>query len=272
MTDSKITDLSALTGANLATDDSFEMVDKSDTTMAATGTNKKMSADEVAIGLATTLGVVGRDKIWDTKGDLVAATGADAASKLAVGSTGQVLIPDSSQSTGLKWAYRARVLDEAHADAGSASSTAEQTLASLTLPGGIIAAGDHLRFVAFGDRLNNSGGNVDYTWKFKIGATTVISNGAVTLAAGANRTPWSVTCDVMFGSTTAERVLWQLLASSSGTTAPQTAVAQSGQRYGTASEDTASSLTVALTCQLSVSNANADVILHAATLEHIPKG
>jgi hypothetical protein len=47
------------------------------------------------------------DTIWDTKGDLAVATGADAASKLAVGSNGQVLTADSTQTTGIKWAAAA---------------------------------------------------------------------------------------------------------------------------------------------------------------------
>ena len=40
----------------------------------------------------------------DAKGDLVAGTGADAFSRLAVGTNGQVLTADSAESTGLKWA------------------------------------------------------------------------------------------------------------------------------------------------------------------------
>jgi hypothetical protein len=49
-------------------------------------------------------GGVASDAIWDTKGDLAVATGADTASKLAVGSNGQVLTADSAQTTGVKWA------------------------------------------------------------------------------------------------------------------------------------------------------------------------
>jgi hypothetical protein len=40
----------------------------------------------------------------DAKGDLVAGTGADAFSRLAVGTNGHVLTADSAQATGLKWA------------------------------------------------------------------------------------------------------------------------------------------------------------------------
>ena len=48
-------------------------------------------------------GSVATDTIWDTKGDLVAASGADAAAKLPVGSNGQVLTADSTQTLGVKW-------------------------------------------------------------------------------------------------------------------------------------------------------------------------
>lgn len=40
----------------------------------------------------------------DAKGDLIAGTGADAFSRLAVGTNGQVLTADSTTATGLKWA------------------------------------------------------------------------------------------------------------------------------------------------------------------------
>jgi len=49
-------------------------------------------------------GGVATDVIWDTKGDLAAATGGNTASKLAVGTDGHVLTADSAQATGIKWA------------------------------------------------------------------------------------------------------------------------------------------------------------------------
>lgn len=103
MTDKKISELTALAGTGIATTDLFVTVDVSDTTMAATGTDKKMTAAEVAIALATTLGLVGIDKIYDAKGDLPVGTAADTAAKLAVGSNGTVLTAASGQSTGLQW-------------------------------------------------------------------------------------------------------------------------------------------------------------------------
>lgn len=75
----------------------------------AVGTNNfVLTADSAqTLGVkwaAAASGAVATDAIWDTKGDLAVATGADAASKLAVGSDGQVLTADSAQTTGVKWA------------------------------------------------------------------------------------------------------------------------------------------------------------------------
>lgn len=40
----------------------------------------------------------------DAKGDLIAGTGADAFSRLAIGTNGQILTADSAETTGMKWA------------------------------------------------------------------------------------------------------------------------------------------------------------------------
>lgn len=46
---------------------------------------------------------VAHDTIWDTKGDIVAATAADTATKLAVGANGSKLTPKSGDATGIAW-------------------------------------------------------------------------------------------------------------------------------------------------------------------------
>ena len=48
-------------------------------------------------------GSVATDAIWDAKWDLAVGTWANTASRLAVGTNGQVLTADSAEATGLKW-------------------------------------------------------------------------------------------------------------------------------------------------------------------------
>lgn len=68
---------------------------------------------------------VATSTIWDAKGDLAAGTGADAASRLAVGANDTALTADSAQATGLKWvAYQA--LSDAAGEIGYAQVTANQ--------------------------------------------------------------------------------------------------------------------------------------------------
>ena len=48
-------------------------------------------------------GNIATDPIWDAKGDIAVGTGANTASRLPVGSNGQVLTADSGEATGTKW-------------------------------------------------------------------------------------------------------------------------------------------------------------------------
>jgi len=53
---------------------------------------------------ATGGGDVTTDDVWDAKGDLVVASGADAADNLSVGTDGQILTADAASPLGVKWA------------------------------------------------------------------------------------------------------------------------------------------------------------------------
>ncbi len=78
---------------------------------AATDTNIVYQSDGATWStyFSISAGSVVSDTIWDTKGDLAVATGADTASKLAAGANGKSLVADSSQTTGLKWQATANI-------------------------------------------------------------------------------------------------------------------------------------------------------------------
>lgn len=96
MADQKISDMDAA-----ATLDGTELVES-----VQSGVNVQTTTQDIA-DLGGGGGDVATDTIFDTKGDLVAATGADAAVKVPAGTNGHVLTADSAQTAGVKWAAAA---------------------------------------------------------------------------------------------------------------------------------------------------------------------
>lgn len=79
--------------------------DAANLTSGASGDGDVLTSDGLggAAWEAVAAGDVATDAIWDAKGDLAAGTGANTASKLAVGTDGKYLKADSGQATGLIW-------------------------------------------------------------------------------------------------------------------------------------------------------------------------
>ena len=101
MADKKISGLTAITGVQLAGGDLIPVVDVDDTTMAASGTNKKITVTEFLTKVGTTF-VDAAD--FTAAGDTVVGSGAGTFGVLAVGSDTHVLTADSGEALGVKWA------------------------------------------------------------------------------------------------------------------------------------------------------------------------
>lgn len=73
MTDTKISDLTALAGASIASTDELVIVDKSDTTMAASGTDKKTTATDIATAVGSLLSLASTYQPLDSDLTAIAA-------------------------------------------------------------------------------------------------------------------------------------------------------------------------------------------------------
>jgi len=73
-----------------------------------------------------------QNAIVDAKGDLIAATAADTPARLAVGTDGQILVADSTASTGLKWAASGNFIGCRVTKTGSNQTISNNTATNLT--------------------------------------------------------------------------------------------------------------------------------------------
>lgn len=93
----------------------------------ASGTDMDFSWVTDATGIPAT--------IFDAKGDIIAATAADTASRLAVGADNTVLTADSSTATGLKWAAAAgggKVLQVVNTTVAGSRTTTSTSFVDIT--------------------------------------------------------------------------------------------------------------------------------------------
>jgi hypothetical protein len=98
--------------------------------------------------------------IVDAKGDLIAATGADAVARVALGSNGQVLTADSTQSAGVKWAtpttldltINAKTADYTFVsgDVNKLITMSSASATTFTVPNGIFSAGQQINVQGIG--------------------------------------------------------------------------------------------------------------------------
>lgn len=209
------------------------------------------------------------DTLWNAEGDLAVGTGPDAAGRLAKGTEGYGLVAGPAT---VGWERLTSIVAESHVTAGPFNTTvAEQTLASLTLPAGAVAAGDVVRLSVWVEMFNQSGSATTFQLKGKIGATTACDTStAASLNSAATRLGGMVTLEIMVESTTAQRAMLNgTLARGSANTSANGGLIFG--KYGTAAEDTSGAKTIALTCTMGASHASVECVAYAASLTILKK-
>lgn len=166
-----------------------------------------------------------------------------------------------------------RITASVEADTTVVNTVTETAVVTLATPTGL-AAGDHLILRAAGNLLNNTGATVNYTLRFKLGATTVFATAAITvITTSASRRRWACEIFVALESLAAQRAGGFLTISSAAGTgwlgASNVAAVLVGQ--GVAAEDLVTSKNVVLTVEMGTASASADFVCTQASIEFIDK-
>lgn len=201
-----------------------------------------------------------------TKGDLIAATASGTPARLAVGADGTHLMADSTATPGVAWKLPSRSVSDVHADTTIVNSTAETTAATIAIPTTLLA-GDIARFIIFAELLNNSGGTVAYTFRLKLGATTLLTgSGSFTTSSG--RKGVRVDGEILTITPASSQYTSAVLSTMAGSAVNNWNLGGAASAgYKASTEDLTAGKNLVLTVQMDTANALADFIMHAWTLE-----
>ena len=198
--------------------------------------------------------------LFTTAGDLVYATAADTAARLAIGTANQFLRVNSG-ATAPEWATFTSSQDRDVSVTEVVSTVTETTVYSYSVTGGTLSTNKMLRLIMIGDYLNNSGAARNLTLRAKYGATTIAEYAMTAIAASASRRAASLVLWLSANNATnSQRAGSQvdLGAADSAGSPPTTFTFQTGghEVHNAVAEDSTAAKTLALTVEHSASDAN----------------
>lgn len=115
------------------------------------------------------------------------------------------------------------------------NTTAETTVANLTIPEGATETGSILMFEAGGTLVNSSGSGINHVLKLKLGSTTLITSAATAVANSASACKWHLKAPILWGTATTQRTT-ATLTMSPASSATWATGSDAAVGYGTAAE------------------------------------
>jgi hypothetical protein len=148
------------------------------------------------------------------------------------------------------------------------TTATETNLTVLPVPTGGLASDTAIRVTCGGDLLNNTGSPDTFLFTVYLGSTAILTTGATSLAASANRYKWRLQTEIGAATDSTQRATG-LLTISAADTDDFSADGLALTGYGTASEDGTDQLDVTLTITLGSSSANLEATHKTGILEAI---
>ncbi len=161
------------------------------------------------------------------------------------------------------------VLDIDNATTGPVNTTTETAVYSFTLPTDL-AAGEVLELNLCGRYLNNSGASRNFTSRFKIGTTTLISHTHSAVGALASERNWQAKVRIYIESTTSQRMTYlgfnTATNEGSGSQNNNNNNPYNGNGQGTSAENTTTAKTLEVTSQFGIADPNLYIYCESAQL------
>ena len=170
---------------------------------------------------------------------------------------------------------RAGILARVNTPAQTSNSTNEISVVNIALEAKAVNKTGALRLTVHGDLTNNTGGNVNYTFRGKLGASTFYNSGntATVIGASANPRGWRFTADIVNKNAYNAQVAWGCLEITPANATQGVigaAAFLTSAPHATLAIDLAAASTLVFSIQMGTASNNASFRIQAAILENLP--
>lgn len=202
-----------------------------------------------------------------TAGDMIYATAVNALARRAIGTKRKVLRINSGANAP-EWAYaNPQSLSVVTAEITVSNTSAETTIFSFSLPGGMLGTNNWLRILLYTSILNNTGGAVNFNGRMYYGSTSLQIQGiGANVATSGTRKTTVYDCVIKGdGATNAQRLIGECRITSNDAGTSGTVQANEG----TAVIDSTVAQTVSLTILIGTASVNATLITRMSALYYM---